>query len=236
MVDLTKTIAPKTDQLNADDLLGGKTKTIKITGVREYSSSDQPIGINYEGDNGKPWKPCLGMRRVLIELWGQDAAREADKSYRGRMVTLYRDPDVKFGNAVMGGIRISHASDIKSDKKIALTVSRARRIEFVVKPLQIDKTESQSQPAASTQSTTSSTEKPQSTPEQQAASRKVLAAIKMEGDANKINEIFEVDYKAEMDFLKEEKSPLFQWLVDEGEKKKNILLTESGILPSLMGG
>lgn len=135
MTDLTKHVAPKTDQLNADDLLGGKTKTILITGVKEMASKEQPIAISYEGDNGKPWKPCLGMRRVLIDLWGEDAAKEADKNYKGRSVTLYRDPDVKFGSSVMGGIRISHASHIDSSKKVLVTVAKARRVEFMVQPL-----------------------------------------------------------------------------------------------------
>lgn len=135
MTDVTRTVAPKTNQTNADDFIGGITRTITITAVKEGDSKEQPISISYEGDNGKPWKPSLGMRRVLIELWGQEAAKEADKHYRGRKVTLFRDPDVKFGKDTVGGIRISHVSDIKGDIKIALTVSKGRRVEFVVHPL-----------------------------------------------------------------------------------------------------
>ena len=139
MADLTTTVAPKTDQLNADDFIGKGDRTIKITGVRSMDSRDQPIAISYEGDGGKPWKPCLGMRRVLIELWGPDAAKEASKHYVGRRITLFRDPDIAFGKIVVGGIRISHASDINQEKKIALTVGRARREEFIVKPLRAEK-------------------------------------------------------------------------------------------------
>lgn len=133
--DLTKTVAPKTDQLNADDFIGSGDRTITITGVKMIDSKDQPIAISYEGDKGKPWKPCLGMRRILIEVWGQEAAKEASKHYVGRSVTLFRDPDVKFGGVTVGGIRISHASNLTAEKKIALTVAKARRVEFVVKPL-----------------------------------------------------------------------------------------------------
>lgn len=139
MTDITKTVAPKTDQLNADDfLVDDKPRTIKITGVKMMDSKEQPIAISYEGDQKKPWKPSLGMRRVLIDLWGQEAAKAADKHYVGRMVTLFRDPDVTFGKLVVGGIRISHASHIQGEKKIALTVSKARKVEFIVKPLKID--------------------------------------------------------------------------------------------------
>lgn len=133
--DITKTVAPKTDQLNADDLFAGRTMDLTITGVRETGAKEQPIAISYEGDNGKPWKPSLGMRRVLLEIWGQEAGAESDKFYRGRRVRLFRDPDVKFGKDTVGGIRISHASDIRGDVKIALTVAKGRRVEFVVHPL-----------------------------------------------------------------------------------------------------
>lgn len=134
-VDITKTVAPKTDQLNADDFIGSGDRAIKITAVKMMDSKEQPIAISYEGDNGKPWKPSLGMRRVLIELWGQEAAKEASKYYPGRSLVLYRDPNVKFGKDTVGGIRIRSASDISSEQKMVVTVSKARRVEFVVKPM-----------------------------------------------------------------------------------------------------
>lgn len=134
-VDITQTIAPKTDQLNADDFIGSGDKVIKITGVKMMDSKEQPIAISYEGDKGKPWKPSLGMRRVLVDLWGQKEAKETNKYYTGRTIVLYRDPDVKFGKDTVGGIRIRAASDIAGEKKMAVTVSKARRVEFSVKPL-----------------------------------------------------------------------------------------------------
>lgn len=137
MVDITKMVAPKTDQLNADDLLGGKTRDIKITKVKENDSETQPLSIYFEGDNNKPWKPCKGMRRVLIDLWGDDVCRNASVNFVGRAVRLYRDPDVTFGSTVMGGIRISHASHIDREQKILVTTARARRVEFLVRPLEI---------------------------------------------------------------------------------------------------
>lgn len=132
MVDMTKTIEPKSDQLNADDLIG-KTLTIKITGVKGYNDLAQPVGINYEGDNGKPYKPCKSMRRVFVNAWGSDA-----KKYVGRSITLYRDDSVKFGGIEVGGIRISHMSDIDKPVTMALTASRASRKPFTVQPLKIE--------------------------------------------------------------------------------------------------
>lgn len=67
MTDLSQTIAPKSDQLNADDLIG-RTMTIKITRVSRMSEPDQPVAIYFEGDSGKPYKPCKSMRRLLVSV------------------------------------------------------------------------------------------------------------------------------------------------------------------------
>lgn len=130
MSSMLATITPKSDQLNADDLIGGQAKTIKITKV-SILSGDQPVSLNYEGDNGKPFKPCKSMRRVLVTVWGSDG-----NAYIGRSMTLYRDDKVKFGGAEVGGIRISHMSDITEPMTMALTATRAQRKPYTVKPLE----------------------------------------------------------------------------------------------------
>lgn len=128
MTDLSKTISAKSDQLNADDLLG-KTVTIKITDV-SIKGDEQPVVIHYEGDNGKPYKPCKSMRRVLVHVWGADGAK-----YKGRQLTLYCDPSVRFGSMEVGGIRISHMSHIDKQITMALTATRANKKPFTVRPL-----------------------------------------------------------------------------------------------------
>lgn len=135
MTDLSMTIAPKSDQLNADDLIGGATKTITITKVSLLGEADQPIAINFQGDNGKPYKPCKSMRRVLVHVWGKDG-----NSYVGRSLTLFRDEKVKFGGLDVGGIRISHMSHIDSPVTMALTATKASRKPYTVKPLAVGAT------------------------------------------------------------------------------------------------
>lgn len=131
MTDLSKTIAPKSDQLNSDDLISGPM-TIKIKAVSACpSSADQPIAISFEDDNGKPYKPCKSMRRVMVHVWGKDGA-----NYVGRSMTLYRDPTVTWGGIAVGGIRISHMSDIKSSVTMALTATKASRKPYTVKPIE----------------------------------------------------------------------------------------------------
>lgn len=130
MTDLSTTIAPKSTQLNSDDLIAGPI-TIKITKVSANPSTpEQPISIFYEGDGGKPYLPCKSMRRVLVNTWGSDGNK-----FPGRAMTLYRDPAVKFGGFDVGGIRISHMTDIAKPVTMALTATRANRKPFTVQPL-----------------------------------------------------------------------------------------------------
>jgi hypothetical protein len=128
--DIGTTIEPKTDQLNADFLIAGPI-TITVTKVTKVAAKEQPIWINYEGDDGKPYKPGLSMRRALFLIWGRDGA-----SYVGRRMTLFREPSVKFGGDVVGGIRISHMSDIGDQPvTVMLTVTRGQKKPFTVQPL-----------------------------------------------------------------------------------------------------
>ena len=124
-VDLSKTVEVKSDQLNSDDLLTGPI-TIRITKVTE-GDKEQPVAIHYEGDNGKPYKPSKGMRRVIGQAWGWKA-----DPYPGRSMTLYRDGAVKFGKDEVGGIRISHMSHLESDKTFAVTLTRGKKVMYTV--------------------------------------------------------------------------------------------------------
>ncbi len=130
-MNLTSTIVPRSDQTNADDLIAGPL-TIKITAV-ETGSAEQPVSIQYQGGAGRPYKPSKSMRRVLVALWGTDG-----NAYVGRSITLYRDPLVKFGGDPVGGIKLSHASDISEAANILLTESRGKRKPHRVLPLETE--------------------------------------------------------------------------------------------------
>lgn len=124
--NLRDTIVPKSDQLNADDLIAG-SMTVKITGVKR-GDAEQPVIVALE--NQRPYKPCKSMRRVLISAWGDDGSK-----WIGRSLTVYNDPEVKFGGVKVGGIRISHMSDISSDLVMSLTATRGKRAEYRVAKL-----------------------------------------------------------------------------------------------------
>jgi hypothetical protein len=126
--NLADTIKPKSDQLNADDLLTGPI-TVKVMDVKR-GPSDQPVHIHIQGQ--QPFKPCKTMRRVLITAWGSTGS-----DWVGKSMTLYCDPTVKFGGVALGGIRISHLSHINGIQNMMLTQSRGRKAQVVIKPLEV---------------------------------------------------------------------------------------------------
>ncbi|MGE8143087.1 hypothetical protein ACQKOE_14015 [Novosphingobium sp. NPDC080210] len=128
MNDMTAVIQPRSDQVNADDFIGGP-KSYTIEAVHINPGSEQPVQIQLIGEP-RVWRPCKSMSRVLVAAWGPDA-----KVYAGRSVTLYRDPKVKWGGMEVGGIRISHMSHIERDLMIQLTATKGKRAPHVVKPL-----------------------------------------------------------------------------------------------------
>jgi hypothetical protein len=129
--DLRPTIVPKSDQLNAEQLLAGPM-TIRVSGVTVTNSAEQPVTIHYDGDDGRPYKPCKTMRKVLILAWGHDGS-----AWAGKSMTLFNDPAVKFGGQSVGGIRISHVSHIERDIAVALTATKGKKTLHTIKALKV---------------------------------------------------------------------------------------------------
>lgn len=125
--DLMRAAAPKSDQINAEDLLGGPRTFTLLRAVR--GPSEQPVQI--ELAEAKPWRPCKSMQRVLIAAWGPDPSAWP----RPARATLYCDPNVTFGADKVGGIRVSHLSHIREPLKVALTVTKGKRRVCTVQPL-----------------------------------------------------------------------------------------------------
>jgi len=129
MIDMKPTVIPKSDQLNSDDFIGGATRTIKITGVRVVSK-DQPVSISFDGDKGKPYKPCVSMTRVMIMVWGDDGEK-----YIGQSMTLFSDPSVTWAGKAVGGIRISHMTGLREKRVMQLTATKGNKKPYTVDPL-----------------------------------------------------------------------------------------------------
>lgn len=135
MTTLSEALAPRSDQLNADDLIPGP-RVLKITGGRVSSEGrEKKIVLSYEGDNGKPWKPCKTMGRAMVMLWSLTDEGFAEQ-VKDKQVRVYRDPEVRFGDqGEVGGIRISHVSHISKATSIKLTVSQGKKAVFTFHPL-----------------------------------------------------------------------------------------------------
>ena len=138
-MDISDTLAPTSDQLDAVDLLGGP-QTFTVAGVSR-GSAEQPVNIELE-EFPRPWRPGKSMRRVLVACWGPDAA-----AYVGRQVTLWCDPAVRFGGQEVGGVRITHLSGLDKPRRVPLLVSRGKSAMYRVDPL-TEKTEPAPAPPA----------------------------------------------------------------------------------------
>ncbi|MDU2939998.1 MAG: hypothetical protein E7B59_12620 [Enterobacteriaceae bacterium] len=131
-MDLSRTIIPKSDQINFEDVQS-QSITAAIKSVRA-GNTEQPVFIDLEGYEGRPYKPSKSMRRVLIGGWGSDG-----HSWVGRSLKLIGDPTVKFGGVAVGGIKIDAMSDVEADFSMMLSVSRGKRKEHRVKKLDVTK-------------------------------------------------------------------------------------------------
>lgn len=123
------TTIAKSDQINADDLLGGPL-TVTIREVR-MTGEEQPVAIVLEGDK-RAYKPCKTMRRMLTAMWGEPTSPTA---WAGRKLELYRDPSTKWGGVEVGGVRIGGMSHIKRQETIMLQIAKGKKAPFTVAPL-----------------------------------------------------------------------------------------------------
>ena len=126
-MDMTESIIPRSDQINADDLIAGPmTVTVRevIAGVAEPPFDFLLV------ETDRAYRPSKTMRRVIVAAWGPLAA-----NYAGRRLTLYREPSIKFGGQEVGGIRISHMSHIEGPVEVMAQTTRGKREKFTVQPL-----------------------------------------------------------------------------------------------------
>ena len=127
-MDLSQSIVPKSDQINAEDLLTGP-RTFTIEKVVP-GSAEQPVNIHLVELPGRPYRPSKSMLRVLVSSWGAEASE-----YTGRRLTLFRNPAIKWGGAAVGGIEISHMSNLAKRLTVSLMVTKGQRKPFSVDPL-----------------------------------------------------------------------------------------------------
>ncbi|QDP43678.1 hypothetical protein SEA_PHORBESPHLOWER_50 [Gordonia phage PhorbesPhlower] len=126
------TAEPRSDQWNSDDFVGGKAKVFTIADAKP-GSAEQKYDIELAEGDGRVWRPPVTVLRILIDAWGDES-----DDWIGRRVALYREKSVRFGKEEVGGIRISHMSDLPTGDKPFThrsSVSRGRKQDVIIKPL-----------------------------------------------------------------------------------------------------
>lgn len=129
-MDITDALAPTSDQLDAIELVNPRTFTID-SGSRLGSRDGKTVAEIRLVGFPRVWRPSKGMLDVLARCWGTDG-----KAWAGRSVTLYNDPEVTFGKDKVGGIRISHLSDIDRDIQVSLTATKGKKALHTIKRMQ----------------------------------------------------------------------------------------------------
>ena len=141
MNDMSATIVAKSDQINAADLIGNP-RTITIREVRIKAGEDQPVSVLIEGDQ-KAFRPCKGVRRLMVRVWGADASK-----YIGQSMTLFCDPTVTWAGKEEGGIRVSHMTGMDEQIVEYMRTSRAATKPYKILPLEAPKPAKPRQTAA----------------------------------------------------------------------------------------
>ncbi len=134
-INFSTTIKSKSDQLNAIDVIGGKT--LKIVDATQGKDEKQPMFIHWEGGQGTPWKPSLGMRRILEVLWGS-SDENGDKTLKrsdmiGKTIKVFCKDEVIYAGQEVGGIWIEAMSHIqKEGYKSIVKVNRTKKLPIFI--------------------------------------------------------------------------------------------------------
>lgn len=133
-MNMRAAIAPRSDVMNAEDLLTGE-RTFTITAAKVDMSKERTVSIWFaEFPEGRPFQPSKTVSRIFAKLWGEE-----ESEYVGHKVTLYRDETVKWAGQPVGGIRVRAMSHIgKKAVSITLAESQNKRAPWTILPLADD--------------------------------------------------------------------------------------------------
>lgn len=129
-MDITEALAPKSDQLDAIELVEPRTFTIDTGSRLGVRDGRAVVEIRLVGLD-RVWRPSKGMLDVLADCWGKDGSK-----WVGHHVRVYNDREVMFGKEKRGGTRISHLSHIDGPRDVMIRASGAGRTQtWHVEPL-----------------------------------------------------------------------------------------------------
>lgn len=126
-MDISHTLEPKSDQLDAVELSSGP-RTVTITDVTR-GSAEQPVNIHL-AEFPRPWRPSKGVRRILAAAWGTDTT-----AWHGKRATIYLDKTVKYAGKAVGGVRVAALSGIDKPMTLPMIVTRQQIEQVKISPL-----------------------------------------------------------------------------------------------------
>lgn len=116
----------RSDQVNYVDLGHEGLQEIKVTGAHQVDDGKGGLKtvINYEGDNGRPYKPSKGMDRMIQCKfgWGNDS-----DNWIGKSILLIGNKDVVWAGSAHGGIQIKALSHIDKNGFVELVALNGKK-------------------------------------------------------------------------------------------------------------
>lgn len=118
MNDIAPTLVGDSNQLSKSDLMDGpQTFTVARVDIN-LSDKKRPTAIHLAEAPGKPYKPNLGMRKLIAKGWGKSS-----KAYIGRRLTLFHNPDVLWQGKREGGVEVCAMSDLEAPFTIQVAIN-----------------------------------------------------------------------------------------------------------------
>ena len=131
MNDIAPTLVGDSNVLSKADLMDGpQTFTVARVDIN-LSDKKRPTAIHLVESPGKPFKPNLGMRKLIAKGWGKSS-----KEYVGRRLTLFHNPDVLWQGKREGGVEVCAMSHIEAPFTIQIPVNakQAKTVKVEVIP------------------------------------------------------------------------------------------------------
>ena len=126
-MDISLAAQAKSDQLNAIDIIGELVITIRQVDF-DRNRQQQKLWLYFDGDNGRPWKPSVGMCRMLMEGWGTES-----DNFMGKSVKIWNNPAVIYAGKAAGGIQIlamSHIQEGGFNKKLLINRTKSETLHI----------------------------------------------------------------------------------------------------------
>lgn len=99
----------------------------RVEDEKKKKDVDKPVMWFKEIDRG--WMYCKTTGHCCSAMFGED-----DDAWVGKRITLYADPEVRFGSEQVGGIRIAGSPDIAKPMTVRIKFPKKKAYELQLVP------------------------------------------------------------------------------------------------------